>query len=75
MAGNQRSTMAQVRTMTAITQPMTTVTAIVTRELERSFTEEELAEAGGIAAAIASVVLECAKYGTMTDQTTDVKIA
>lgn len=59
----------------SISTPMTTITATVTRELERSFTPQELAEAGGVAAAKASVILECAKYGTVIDQSVDAKIA
>ncbi len=64
--------MAEVKT--EVKSPMTTIAALVTRELERSFTEQELAEEGGIAAAKASVILEAAKYGTITMQEAQVKI-
>lgn len=66
--------MAQVKKSAMPVAPMTTINVTVTRELERSFTEEELAEAGGVAAAQASVLLECARYGVITDHTEEVKI-
>lgn len=55
--------------------PLTVITAIVTKEMERGFTEQELAEAGGLQGAIAMVVLEAARYGTITEQAHEVKVA
>lgn len=57
-----------------ISGTLTTITAIVTKEMERGFTEQELAEAGGLQGAIAMVVLEAARYGTITEQAHEVKV-
>lgn len=54
--------------MSQVAETLFTVTATVTRELERSFTSQELSESGGLAAAMSLVVLECAKYGTIVDE-------
>lgn len=64
--------MAKVR---AISMPMIVITATVTKEMERSFTEKELAEAGGLSAAKAAVVLEAIRYGTVVNESVDAKIA
>lgn len=57
-----------------ITIPVITITATVTKEMERSFTQEELAEAGGIEGAKTAVVMEAARYGTIVEHTAEAKI-
>lgn len=57
-----------------VKQPVTTINALVTKELEISYTASEIAQMGGLAAAKANVVLECGRYGTIVAQEADAKV-
>lgn len=71
MAEDKGGVVAEVK---PIKNPITVINALVTRELELCYTDAEIAEMGGLAAAKASVVLECAKYGTVVMQEADAKV-
>lgn len=58
----------------SIKEPIITINAMVTKELEISYTQSEIAEMGGLAAAKANVVLECGRYGTIVMQEADAKV-
>jgi hypothetical protein len=68
MGSDQGGDVAQVD---KVVQTFFTISATVTRELERSFTLDELAEAGGLQAAKSFMVLECAKYGTIVEESSN----
>lgn len=71
MAKDKGGVVAEVKT---IKEAITTINALVTKELEISYTDREIAEMGGIAAAKGQVLLECAKYGTIVFHEVDATV-